>query len=451
MVWARRMLNWVKAPSRVSARAPVSLALLLLCFLVPPLHLASGLFAAAPPQKLVKIRVHGSKRFREALIIRASALKLGGQATPKTFKEAASKLAATGAFTDVTYKYQATGAGFSVVFRVTDASNFLPCRFTNFVWFSEKELQEALRSRVPLFTGEIPLAGNLPDQLDEALRSLLKSRGIPGTVHHTLYGHKDGPIQAIQFRLRGTSIPIRRVEFEGATHVDAKALQAAVQLLLGTDYDQSFVSDFVANNISPLYWERGYLQVAFDQPSAALIKEEAAGTTTVAVTIPVREGAQYRLAEIHWSGNQAFASTNLDKYIRLRAGELANAVELQRDLEGIQGAYAARGFLHATIESRPALAVATRTVTYELQVQEGDLYRMGKLEITGLDSSHTLALKKHCRLQTGDPYNKDYWHTFISASGRYLPQTFRGWTIGFRQSINESTKTVDVTISFAPK
>jgi outer membrane protein assembly factor BamA len=424
--------------------------LLLLGFLVPPLHLARDLFAAAPPQKLVKIRVVGSKRFQEALIVRASGLKLGAQATPKTFKEAANKLAATAAFTDVTYRYQATGAGFSVVFRVTDASNFLPCRFTNFVWFSETELQEALRSRVPLFTGEIPLTGSLPDQVDEALRRLLKSRGIPGTVHHTLYGHKDGPIQAIQFRVRGTSIPIRRVEFEGATRVDTRALQAAVQLLLGTDYDQSFVSDFAANNISPLYWERGYLQVVFGDPRAVLTQEDAPGTS-VAVTIPVREGARYRLAEIHWSGNQAFASTDLDKYIRLHSGELANAVELQRNLEGVQGAYAARGFLHVTLQARPTLAVATRTVTYELQVHEGDLYRMGKLEITGLDSSHTLALKKHCQLQTGDPYDKDYWHTFISARGRYLPQTSRGWTIGFRQSINESTKTVDVTISFAPK
>lgn len=433
-----------------------SIPFLLLILLAPVLSgsdLSAAAAAAASPAKLARIRVQGSKRFPEAQIIRASGLKLKAPAGPKTFKEAADRLAATGAFAEITYRYQPGAAGLSVTFRLTDAEKFLPCRFTNFVWFTEKELQDELRSRVPLFAGEVPLTGNLPDQLDAALENLLKTRGIPGTVHHSMFGREGGPIEAVRFRVRGAQILIRRVEFTGAGAVDLNALQAAVKPLHETDYDQSFVSAFAANNVRPLYWEKGYLQVACDEPSAALIKDapDNAAGTPVAITIPVREGLQIRLAEIHWSGNTVFTSAELEKYIRVRSGDPANSVELARNLESLKEPYASRGYLHAAVESKPSLHEATRTVSYEFVVHEGDLYRMGKLTILGLDASHTQALAKSSKLRSGDPYDKSYWSAFLSGSGRHLPQNPRGWKISSQPSVNEAAKTVDMSITFASK
>ncbi len=406
--------------------------------------------SASPAARLVKIQVLGSKRFKEAQIIRAAGLKLRAPATPQTFKEAANRLAATGAFADVGYRYQQAGAGLAVVFRVSDAAKFYPCRFNNLVWFTPKELQDELGARVPLFTGEVALTGNLPDQLDAALADLLKSRGIPGTVHHTMYARQGGPIEAIQFSVRGAAVLIRRIDFEGATQADAKALQAAVQPLLGQDYDQSFALAFAENNLSPLYWERGYLRVGFDGPKAALL-QDAPPATNVVVTIPVREGLQYRLAEIRWSGNSVFSAGDLAKYIHLRSGEPANAVELQRDLESIHDAYGARGYLRAAVESKPTLDDAARAASYALEVHEGDLYRLGRLGITGVDPAHAQALVKICRLRAGDPYNRDYWRTFTSESVRHLPRQPNGWQVSFNQSINDTAKTVDVTVGFAPQ
>jgi outer membrane protein assembly factor BamA len=404
----------------------------------------------AAATKLVAIQAVGSKRFAPAEIVRATGLKPGSQVSVKTLQDVVNRLAATAAFAAVRYQYQSTPAGFVVTFRVRDAANFYPCRFDNFVWFSDKELIAELRTRVPLFKGEVPLTGSLPDQLDAALESLLKERGIVGRVHHTMFAREGGPFEGLQFLLAGFPIPIRRVEFQGASHLDNASLQAAIQLLLGTNYERHFVRDFIAANVSPLYWQRGYLRVAFAEPTVEIIKSSAP-EVAVATTIPVREGLQYRLAEIHWTGNTVFSPSDLAKSVHVAPGEPANSVQLQEDLEALENLYGTRGYIRAKIEPKPAFQDDPPKVSYELRVGEGDQYKMGAVKITGIDPGQTSSLLKRWKLGAGSSYDKSYMKVFISQIGRHLPPNPKGWKIGSEESIDDNAKTVNVTISLLSK
>jgi outer membrane protein assembly factor BamA len=268
-------------------------------------------------------------------------------------------------------------------------------------------------------------------------------------VRSTPQGQIGGPVEAIQFRVEGVALTIQQVEFKGAAQVETPALEAAVQPLVGKDYERTFVSSFAASNLTPVYGERGYLRVTFGSPVARIVKPGAAGTS-VAVTIPINEGHQYRLREIRWTGNNVMPTTQLAKSIHLNAGEPVNTAQLQRDLEGVQDAYSAKGYLLAAITPRPTLDDTARAASYELLVREGDLFRMGKLEITGIEPFRTEALKKKCRLKTSDPYDKNYWDEFIRDSSLYLAASPAGWRADFKQSVNEAAQTVDVTIGFVP-
>jgi len=69
--------------------------------------------------------------------------------------------------------------GRTAAYTVKDAEQFVPAVFENFVWFTDAELTARIRSSVPLFTGVIPLNGNLTDQVCTAIDSLLKAKGVP--------------------------------------------------------------------------------------------------------------------------------------------------------------------------------------------------------------------------------------------------------------------------------
>ncbi|MBI4167096.1 MAG: hypothetical protein HY508_15325 [Acidobacteria bacterium] len=413
--------------------------------------IAGGLKAQAeqkpPPGRLVAMRIFGSRRYSEAEIVRATELRLGAKAAPQAFQEAADRLAATGAFSDVNYTFSAKPGGVAVEFRVTDGGDFVACNFDNLVWFSEMELRAQLRQMIPLFAEEIPLKGDIPAKIEAAIAHLLKARGIPGTVTIMGAGEMGGALRALQFNVSGVRLVIQQVEFSGAQAVEPTALIAAIQPLLGADYDQTFVREFVRRNVTPLYARRGYLKVAFAAPRASVL---AGSSQEVAVTIAIAEGDPYNLGEVHWEGNLVFPSGELAGHIHVLPAQPADTVQVEKDLEEIQTLYNTKGYLAAQLNFKPAFDDRARTVALDVQVREGDLYTMGKLEIAGVDPERAEALKKTSELLPGQPYSRAYWSTFISKSGRLLPASRTPWKASQKEDVHPDTKTVDVTLTFSP-
>ncbi len=412
--------------------------------------IAGPLRADPPPgERIVKISVLGSSRYPEAEIIRATGLKLGADVRPETFQNAAISLAATGAFSGVNYKYSSNSGGVAVEFRVADGGDFGACNFDNLIWFSEKELRAQLRDRVPLFAEQVPLKGETLEKIKAAIALLLKGRGVSGTVTYTAAGEIGGPVRALQFNVVGVRLGIQQIRCSGARAVDSAALAAAVEPLLNTDYDGLFVREFAEQNAGPLFWRLGYLKVTFAAPRPEILGG-AGASQNLAVTIPVEEGDQYLLRELAWTGNSVFSASELAGKVHVLPSQPADTVQLGKDLEEIQRLYGLRGYITAAVISRTAFDDAAKSVVFEIDVREGDLYKMGKLEIAGVDSTRAEALKNFCELAPGQPYNRSYWSEFISKSGRLLPAHPAGWKAIPSETINPDSKTVDVTLTFAP-
>ena len=404
-----------------------------------------GLAQSTPAARLVEIKVFGSNRYPDAETIRATELKLGAHVTPQTFQDAANRLAATGAFSDVNYSYSSKPGGVAVEFRLADGSDFGACNFDNLVWFNEKELRAELQRMIPLFGEEIPLKGDIPAKIEVVLTHLLKQKGIPGTVTIMGAGEMGGPLRAMQFNVTGVRLTVQQVEFSGAQAVEPNALIAAIEPLLSTDYNQTFFSLFVTRSVGPLYWQLGYLKVEFGAPRIELLP---GSTQELSATIPVKEGNRYSLQEVRWSGNTVIPSAELTSQVHVLPGHPADTIQLEKDMEEIQNVYATKGYLTARAAFQLAFDDAAKTVIFDVKIQEGDLYSMGKFEIAGIDPARADALQKTSELAPGQPYNRSYWSTFISKSGRLLPASRTGWKTRLKEDINAESKTVDVTLTF---
>ena len=423
---------------------------LVLCTLAAVAIIACGT-AAAQTVNLAAIRAVGSERYAEAEIIRASGLTVGTEVSPQDLQEAIDRLAESGVFAAVSYRAEPFGAALAVEFHVADAAQFLHCRFDNFVWFSKKQLREELVSRVPLFRDQIPVTGRLSELIVAALSDLLREQGVRGRVASYPSGPAGGEIGALLFRVEGVVIPIRRVTFPGAAQLDLALLEVASQPLLQADYRESFVRIFAELDLRPLYLQRGYLRVFFEEPIAELVGGDP-GEPTVNVAIPIREGSQYLLGELLWLGNTVSPSSELAEYITLTQGHPANAIQLQDDVEKVSELYGTRGYVRAVVQRTPTIDDAERTVSYELRVREGDLYRMGELEITGLDAGSVERLRGAWRLPTGAPFDTSYLDRFFREIPRYLPRSrLQNLRVSRQQSVDENNKTVNISIQFLPQ
>jgi outer membrane protein insertion porin family len=213
----------------------------------------------------------------------------------------------------------------------------------------------------------------------------------------------------------------------------------------GQDFLRSSLRVQADKDLLPVYFERGYLKAAFSDPQPKVVQNNPP-ETLIDVTFNVDPGHQYNATDIQLEGCKAFPAEKLRERIHQKTGQAANSVQLNQDLEAIKKLYGTRGYMAASIKAAPELDDAQSAVKYLLQIQEGDIFTMGDLDIRGLDKRETNRLFTAWKLLGGDPYDASYPQRFLKESAKDLGE----WKISINESLNDKEKTVDVTLRFEP-
>lgn len=400
--------------------------------------------------KLISAKATGSKRYTSAQIIAATGLQLNQPVSEDDFKSVTQQLGETGAFSNVAYSFDFSSEGIKLELQVTDSSPFAPARFENFVWLSDQELMAKLTASVPLFQGQLPVTGRLIDQVSDALQTLAIERQLKGRVDYLRSGPADGPTEYFDFSVTGQDIRIRQVAFPGADDAVLPTLQTAAKRLLGEDYSRTALLTQAQKNFLPVYLERGYLKAVFSDVQPKVV-ENTPDETLVEAAFPVSAGPQYKLSDLQLAGNKLFPAEKLRELIRLQPGQPANAVSLNADLDAIKSLYGSRGYMAARAAATPEMNDADSTVRYVIQIQEGDIYKMGDLEIRGLDSHTAQIVLTAWKLQEGDTYDSQYPKKFTDSVMTLLPAGGEDWKVEVHESVEDKDKTVDISLHFERK
>ena len=431
---------------------------LLASLLFSPLCLPAFSQTQPPPSyKLIAVKVTGSKRFTQEDVAAASGLPIGTIAHEQDFKKAARQLGETGAFGDITYTYTYSSTGTKLEFHVTDADKFVPATFADFVWFTDEELLHKLHEHVPLFNGELPANGRLPEQVSDVLQAMLVENGIPGHVEYARNNGKDERIESIAYNVVGVSIRIRRAEFPGAGAGELPLLQAAAEKISDREYSRDYMNNFIEHDLLPIYHGHGYLKASCAAARPKVIKADASDSidnkqppTFVEVTFPVTPGLQYKLTKWDWSGNKEIPTDQLNPLLHARAGQTANKVQLANDLREVQTLYGSRGYILAAIKVNAEFDDVVGGVMYHLAVQEGALYRMGELQFRGLDNNLTARLRAAWKIRPGEVYDATYLKQFLPQARKLLPPTL-DWEVDPHVTAIARDKTVDVDLQYTAK
>lgn len=411
----------------------------------------------ASARQLIAIKAVGSTRFSEQDIAAASGLQLGTDVNDDDFKKAARRLGDTGLFTDIAYSFSYSPAGTKLEFHLVDAEKFVPVHFEDFVWFSDEEILHRIKQHVPLFDGNLPLSGRMPDEVSDVLQAMLVEQAIPGHVEYERTGKPEGPVDAIVYRVADVVIQIRNVEFTGAGEAELPALTAEAKRVFDREYARSVLRSLVEKQLLPVYHARGYLKAGFGAPQAKVVKQPSTANeegprnlTVVDVVFTVTPGPQYKLISLEWSGNEAIPTDLLQKMIRVETGQPANTVRLADNLKDVQKLYGSKGYVTASITPRASLDDAANTVSIRLDVKEGPVFHMGDLEFRGLDNSLMAKLRNAWKIRPGEMYNSTYLTEYLATAQKLLPSTL-DWEVSPHVTANVSDKTVDVDLIYTAK
>jgi outer membrane protein assembly factor BamA len=407
--------------------------------------------------KLIAVKVTGSQRFTSEEVATASGLPVGTIAHEEDFKKAARQLGESGAFNNVAFTYSYSTAGTKLDFQVADADKFAPARFTDFVWFTDQDLLHKIHERIPLFKGDLPATGRLPDQVSDVLQALLVENAIPGHVEYLRKNDKSEHLESIDYNVAGVSIRIHHAEFPGAAAAELPLLQAAAERLTDREYSQDYMANFTEHALLPIFRERGFLEAKCAPAQPKVLKSAPADPsdnttkpTFVDVTFPVTPGIQYKLTRWSWTGNQIIPTETLDPFLHAKPGQTANTLQLDNDLRAVQELYGSRGYVAATIKVSPEFDDTAGTVIFNLSVNEGALFHMGELEFRGIDNNLTARLRAAWRLRAGDVYDATYLKQFLPEARKLLPSTL-DWEVATHVTALTTSKTVDVDLQYTAK
>lgn len=375
-----------------------------------------SLFAGAqqaPPKswKLAKVEAPNVRRFTPEQVLTLSGLQLGQTVDLDAVDAGMTRLAGTGYFTRVSYRYNYVGDQLTVTFNLEEAKWNVPVVFDNFVWFSDEELTNAVRQAVPNFDGTAPTSGGTVETITSVLERLLKEKKIEGHVDYVPAFTQSGESLGHVFSVKDVTLPICAVSFSGASAVSESDLIKKSKPLIKADYSRSYVADFVKDNLAPVYRERGYLKARFSEAQAR--REDGDCKNGVHVTLAVTEGDVYTWDKVEWSGNTAFANTMLDGRLAMQTGEVANGLKIDEGFKTIKTDYGKKGYILSKITPAASFDDANHRISYRVTIDEGAQYHMGSVTFTGISESNAARLRKGWRLLENAVYNASYLEEYM--------------------------------------
>ena len=219
-------------------RAAVLLAGFLTILVSPLVH--------AQTATLREVRVEGAKHLTQAQIVPLTGLAPGAQVGRKDLQDAADALVRTGLFAKVNFKFDTHNDNLVVTFHVEENPR-LPVSYDNFPWYSDSELDEALRKELPFYDGHLPEAGQVVERAAAILKAFVSVREPQVEITHqvVLSPLSDGSEQ--QFSVEGPVPKIAKLEFSDPKLTEDLAVRAHIAEIAGHPYSRMTINVFWRN------------------------------------------------------------------------------------------------------------------------------------------------------------------------------------------------------------
>jgi outer membrane protein assembly factor BamA len=400
--------------------------------------------------RLASIVITGSRRATSDRIASVTGLRVGSMVSRDDLQAGADVLAKLGPFVNVAYRFMKDTAGVKVIYELTDATE-IPVTFDNFPWFSEAELNAAIKASVVVYDGAAPENGTILDAMSEALVQLLAAHGVHATVTHALAMKPGSDQRVVDFHVNGPALEVEGVQFTDALAKDDRGIQRRLADLIGKPFSRNAFELFEFEQVRPVYLGHAFLRVKFGPPSAGFTGDPTKPLPDkVFVVAPIDPGPAYTFGGITWTGNTAVPTGELEKLVALMPGQVANGIRIDLTWEHVRDAYAKLGYLDVNLDAVPVYNDKMARVSFAASIAEGPQYRMGDLILTGLSTEGERRIRNAWRIAPGEVFDKSAYDQFLSSG---IPQAFIGLPVHYEKigrflEHDPKTGKVDVLIDF---
>jgi len=426
------------------------------CLLVIPLSFIRAQTPSTPSTSkavLREIRTEGLKSLTEPQVATTSGLQIGMEIGRDDLQTAADKLVQSGLFAHVKYNFQSRADGLVVIFHLDEAER-IPAYFDNLPWFTDGELNDAIRAKLPFYDGTLPTAGAVVDQASEIAGEFLAAHGLQAAIEHQVAANPNGEGNIQEFRIDGAALKISSLEFSDASLNTSKVVQQELAELKGKPYSRMAIDLFLTEQVRPIYQKQGYLRAKLGPPEIRLTgNPNQKLPEQIPVFVPVTPGAVYKWKGAEFSGNSLLSTETLNADLGLKADDVADGMAMEAGFERIREEYAHVGYLDAKIDPVATYDDQAHTIRYKVHIDEGKSYKFNVLTITGLSPTAEKRLRDAWAIPQGEVFDKAIFEEFLTKLETKPSEIFHNLPVHYENvghwiQPDEANHTVDVLLDF---
>ncbi|HKF52517.1 MAG TPA: POTRA domain-containing protein [Candidatus Acidoferrales bacterium] len=403
--------------------------------------------ATGPQTKLASVTQTGSHMYSSAQVASFGGLQVGATIGRDAIQAAANRLARSGLFSTVQFRFSTDASGLNVTFEVQDAETF-PITLDNLPWITGEDLTGILtQAGIPGQTSA-PASGTIDDAIAQALQKNLQAKNVNATVTYAVMPIPGTSDRVLAFKAAGADVRVASLQFSDPLAASDPAVKAQLPTIVGKPFSLMALDRFDFEQVRPAYLSHAYLHVKFSSPTIRF-----ADSNSVNITVPIDPGPAFVWGGVAWNGNHAYTTSDLNALVNatgLTAGQPADGTKITAMWQSVRAAYGHRGYIDATVDPKETFDEAAHRASYQVNISEGDQYHMGNLVLTGLAVEAERSLRAAWRIPQGQVFDQTFCDYFLA---RGIAQALKGLpaaqdTVGHYLEKNAQQKTVDVMIDF---
>ncbi|GAB4387314.1 MAG: outer membrane protein assembly factor BamA [Thermodesulfovibrionales bacterium] len=350
------------------------------------------------------VEVEGLKRIEPSAVRGKISQRIGEPLSPEKVSDDIKEIFKMGYFEDVRVEIEPFEGGVRLVFLIKEKPPISRVEFQG----NRKIEDDKLREKVTITAGAISDSVLIQNNA-EKLRAFYEEEGYPlAEVVPVVRKLEDRVFLTYQID-EGPKVKVGDIVIEGNEALSDRKVRKAMKtkewwmfsFLTGSGkYEKSKLAEDVTR-VRNLYHDNGYIQAVVSEPEITLSEDKRRMT----ISLRVSEGPQFTISAVEFSDGGVYTEDELRENVKSAPGEVVSRGKLWDDVSRLTSMYTEKGYATASVWPDIDPDVEARRARVVFRIRPGDIYHVGRIEISGNLRTRDKVIRREMRLDEGDVFN----------------------------------------------
>ena len=360
--------------------------------------------AAAEDFKVSDIRIEGNHRIETSSVLAVVSIKPGDQVALDDIDQALHSIFALGRFEDISAELTEVQGAKILTFIVRELPLLRKIEFSGNNEFSRQKLRPLVRMRTP----SIYSRAKVKESIQEIKNAYIKDGYHAVKIEPQL--ETDIRNEAtLTFKINeGEKVLIRKIIFIGNKVFDKGDLVDKIETrerwflswITGRGAYLKDTMDLDIERIKAAYHDKGYQDVKVKPAQVTLVEDKY-----LDILIEIDEGSQYKVGDIHVTGDLMYEEEQLLRLVKLHPGDIFSRSKLRKSIQALTNLYADNGYAYANVAPLTNKDKKQLLINLNLEVEQGTRVFVEKIKIRGNTKTRDKVIRREIPFVEGDRFS----------------------------------------------